>query len=140
MSPKKTEPQVGRTHSDRVRKGGTPPRFKHGTRVAFNIVCARCGAEDTLPFVPKNTSEVLCSTCAREEYGEAWDKGRSGKPAEFEFACVACGDTDRVPFWPEDPEEPRLCSFCRLGLERPVHGRVDGEVLDARAGVRKRKG
>lgn len=140
MSPKPKVPQVGHTRTASPRKrGGAPPRLKHGTRVAFNVTCSACGKHDTLPFVPKNTDEILCSACAREKFGDDWDKGRSGKPAEFEFTCVACGATDLLPFWPEDPNEPRLCGMCMRGVEKPIHGRVDGEIIDPRAGVRKRR-
>lgn len=137
--PPKKPISVAKTHSARRRKGGAPPRMTHGTRVAFNITCAECGADDTLPFVPKNTDEVLCSKCARERYGDDWDRGRSEKPAEFEFDCAACGEHDVVPFMPDDPTAPMLCKMCSRGIEKPVHGRIEGEIIDRKAGVRKRK-
>lgn len=131
---------VSKTRSSAKHKRGAPPRLTHGTRVAFNVTCAACGNEDTLPFVPKNADELLCSSCARERFGDDWDKGRSERPAEFEFECVACGAKAVVPFVPEDPNAPMLCGMCMQGVEKPVHGRVEGEVIDPKAGVRKRKG
>lgn len=134
-------PSVGTTSTARgAKRHAVPPRIKHGTRVAFNITCATCGREDTLPFVPKNTDELLCSSCARERFGDDWDKGRGPRPAEFEFDCAACGAHDVVPFVPEDPTAPMLCAMCVQGIEKPVRGRVDGEIIDSRAGVRKRRG
>ena len=32
-------------------------------RQYFTTVCAECGGEATVPFVPKSDSGVLCSTC-----------------------------------------------------------------------------
>lgn len=64
-------------------KGFTPPlrckecrlqaRARHdnnggggrGPRQSFPIVCAQCGAEDTVPFQPKGDKPVLCRNCFR---------------------------------------------------------------------------
>ena len=36
-----------------------------GHRQSFPIVCAQCGAEDTVPFQPKGDKPVLCRNCFR---------------------------------------------------------------------------
>jgi CxxC-x17-CxxC domain-containing protein len=41
----------------KARLGLEPPRVMH------TIVCAECGQETTVPFVPRNGRPVLCSSC-----------------------------------------------------------------------------
>jgi CxxC-x17-CxxC domain-containing protein len=41
----------------KARLGLEPPRMMH------TIVCAECGQETTVPFVPRNGRPVLCSSC-----------------------------------------------------------------------------
>jgi CxxC-x17-CxxC domain-containing protein len=41
----------------KARLGLEPPRMMH------TIVCAECGRETTVPFVPRNGKPVLCSSC-----------------------------------------------------------------------------
>ena len=38
---------------------GLPPR----ARVAYPVTCAACGAETTVPFVPRGDRPVYCSGC-----------------------------------------------------------------------------
>ncbi len=38
---------------------GAAPR----ERVTYRTVCANCGQETTVPFVPRGTKPVYCSTC-----------------------------------------------------------------------------
>ena len=45
-----------RTNRRRERSGGGP-------RVTHTVVCAECGAEATVPFVPRNDRPVYCSQC-----------------------------------------------------------------------------
>lgn len=140
MARRKDNVQISHTRDSKPRKKGVSPRFTHGTRVAFNVTCEACGKDDTLPFVPHNAEQILCGECAEERFGENWDKGRSEKPTEFEFDCAACGESSVVPFVPEDPSAPILCRLCEQGIQKPVRGRVDGgEIIDSKAGVRKRK-
>jgi CxxC-x17-CxxC domain-containing protein len=40
-----------------VPAGERPPREMH------TIVCAECGAEDQVPFLPRNDKPVYCSNC-----------------------------------------------------------------------------
>ncbi len=39
-------------------------RTEHGTRVARSITCVRCGADDTLHFIPRHEARALCRKCA----------------------------------------------------------------------------
>lgn len=40
-----------------------------GPRQSFPIVCANCGAHDTVPFEPKGDKPVLCRNCFRQQKG-----------------------------------------------------------------------
>lgn len=53
----------------KARLGLEPPRAMHA------VVCAECGQETTVPFLPRNGRPVLCSSCfaktkMREEIAE----------------------------------------------------------------------
>ena len=45
-----------RANRRRERAGGAP-------REMHRVICAECGAETTVPFVPRNDRPVYCSTC-----------------------------------------------------------------------------
>ena len=136
---KPTPAPVAHRKTNAKKKKGIPPRLTHGTRVAFHVTCARCGNDDTLPFVPKNVEEVFCSKCAEEEFGEDWDKGRSQKSADYEFACAACGKTAVVNFEPEEPEG-FLCLDCVKGIETADPSRLEGATqVGKKRGIMKRK-
>jgi CxxC-x17-CxxC domain-containing protein len=34
-----------------------------GERIQHQVICAECGQETTVPFVPRNGRPVYCSTC-----------------------------------------------------------------------------
>ena len=57
-------------------KKGKAPSMTHGTKVLFNVTCAKCGEADVLPFVPKTQGELLCQKCAAKTFGEGWANGR----------------------------------------------------------------
>lgn len=139
MARRKNNTTVNQTRGNAPRKKGVSPRFTHGTRVAFRVTCEHCGKDDTLPFVPHNAEHLLCSTCASERYGENWDKGRYEKPSEIEFTCASCAKEAVAPVPEEDEPAPMLCRACEFGVERAKPGRVEGEIIDKRGGVRKRK-
>ena len=44
-----------------------------GTRIQYPVICAECGKETTVPFVPRNEKPVYCSDC--------FDRMRSGAAA-----------------------------------------------------------
>ena len=35
----------------------------HREKVSYRTVCAKCGAETEVPFIPKNDKPVYCSEC-----------------------------------------------------------------------------
>lgn len=46
---------------------GGPPR----ERVSHTTTCANCGQETTVPFVPRGTKPVYCSSCFDQMRGES---------------------------------------------------------------------
>lgn len=118
------------------------PRKEHGTRVMLPITCAECGATDTLDYVPKGADldEVLCSDCAREEFGTDSDwarveqaKQEDSDDREWKFECDSCGRTDYLPFEPK-PDRHYECNLCRLDHETPDEDRLSGRE-EAAGGV-----
>ena len=113
----------------------TVPRKKHGTRVMLPITCAECGETDTLDYVPKGADldDVLCSECAREQFGtdSAWArverrKKEEAKQREWKFECDECGRTDYLPFEPK-PERHYECNLCRMDHDTPSPERLAGK-------------
>jgi CxxC-x17-CxxC domain-containing protein len=47
-----------RANRKQMRLGGVP-----GERIQHPVVCAECGRETTVPFVPRNGRPVYCSDC-----------------------------------------------------------------------------
>lgn len=41
-------------------------RTEHGTRVAQQITCGRCGSADMVNFIPRERDKALCRRCAAE--------------------------------------------------------------------------
>jgi len=105
---------------------GLSPSKSHGTRVSFNIVCSKCGREDTLPFVPRTKGEILCHVCAEDVFGENWAHGRQvDYPDEYTFKCDQCGREDHVRFRPREGKK-LLCRHCLHGEEQPQTDRLKG--------------
>lgn len=116
------------------RKFKSVPRRKHGTRVMLPITCAECGASDTLDYVPKGADldDVLCSDCAREQFGTDSDwarierkKSQESDGGEWAFECDTCGETDYLPFEPK-PEREYTCNLCRFDHDTPSRERLEG--------------
>ena len=40
-----------------------------GPRVSTPITCSKCGKQDSVPFVPRDTSTVLCKDCFKTSRG-----------------------------------------------------------------------
>jgi CxxC-x17-CxxC domain-containing protein len=58
--------QPGRCSSCRVRRrneGNTGGRSERAPREMHTVICAECGVETQVPFLPKNDRPVYCSTC-----------------------------------------------------------------------------
>ena len=46
-----------------------PEKNKSGTRIFYNIECAKCGKKETVDFVPKFGSEAICNDCFKNVRG-----------------------------------------------------------------------
>jgi CxxC-x17-CxxC domain-containing protein len=51
-------------------------------RVAHKVNCANCGQETTVPFVPRGTKPVYCSSCFEQMRGGS-SAGSSGRGARY---------------------------------------------------------
>ena len=47
----------------RSSSGGTANRTERPHREMHTVICAECGAETQVPFLPKNDRPVYCSPC-----------------------------------------------------------------------------
>ena len=43
--------------------GGTGTRSERAPRERHTVICAECGTETQVPFLPKNDRPVYCSSC-----------------------------------------------------------------------------
>lgn len=130
----------------RKRKKKKIPRKDHGTRVMLPITCAECGQTDTLDYVPKGADldDVLCSECARDQFGTDSDwaridraKEKESGDKEWEFQCDECGRTDYLPFEPKD-DRTYECNLCRLDHDTPSEDRLkDREVAAGGVFIRR---
>ncbi len=59
--------QPGRCPSCRARRraegGSSSGRSERAPREMHTVICAECGVETQVPFLPKNDRPVYCSTC-----------------------------------------------------------------------------
>jgi CxxC-x17-CxxC domain-containing protein len=118
----------GKTYD--MSKAAKAPRRKHNTRVTLNIVCADCGKEAELDYVPKGVSipEMKCNECMAEsqEDDSQWKlvqemkerEQRSGKQL-YEINCSACEKETMLPFKP-DPAKTYFCKSCYENDGKPV--------------------
>ena len=104
--------------------GDRPPRQD------FDVVCAECGQNTTVPFKPSGTRPVLCRDCfaknrpARPSGGGGFggdrgprrDFGGGDRPPRqmFDTTCTRCGTATQVPFKPT-PGRDVLCRDCFRG-------------------------
>ena len=47
----------------RTMSSGTGGRSERAQREMHTVICAECGVETQVPFLPKNDRPVYCSTC-----------------------------------------------------------------------------
>ena len=142
-----TECYLIRKEKHDEKKEKKAPRKTHGTRVSFPITCARCGAEETLDYVPKGVklSEALCSDCVRETHGEQsrWsqvsEKKRQEQKGEWEITCARCGRTDYLKFEPK-PDKDYYCVRCFHQHEEPSPDRLEDKKQVGRAVYVRRPG
>ncbi len=94
-------------------------------REEFDVVCAECGTQTTVPFKPTGNRPVLCRDCFQKNRPPRTDRpprrdfggpsGGSGGPAggadrpSFDATCTRCGVQTTVPFKPT----PGRDVFCR---------------------------
>lgn len=96
---------------DRERFAQRHPTDVHGTKVRIDVVCDRCGAQDTLNYVPKTSGAILCRQCAESTFGDEWAQRHHLSAKEFPFTCVKCSAQDFVPFKPK-PDHQLMCKHC----------------------------
>jgi hypothetical protein len=90
-------------------------RTEHGTRVARAIVCASCGARDTIHFAPKDPAKVLCRRCAADLLGV--DDPDTEVGSLHPFTCASCGREGMTRVRMEAGGRDFLCKDCLLGIE-----------------------
>lgn len=73
-------PERGSTPKDEAPRAVPRVRNEHGTRVAKQIVCSRCGSKDSLHFIPRKQEQLLCRKCAAELLGVGDEEGRIYPP------------------------------------------------------------
>jgi len=93
-----------------------------------NAICADCGKECQVPFMPTGDKPVYCSDCFSKRKGEMprRSEGRDfGRPKfrerdrdrqMFSAICDKCGKPCQVPFQPT-PGKPIYCEQC-FGKDR----------------------
>lgn len=93
---------------------------RSGPTEMHDAVCAECGNDCKVPFVPTGRRPVLCRDCFRasEEGGESRaprERSRempsSYDKESFQAECDTCGEDCYVPFKPI-PGKPLYCQRC----------------------------
>jgi CxxC-x17-CxxC domain-containing protein len=90
-------------------------------REEFDVVCAECGKQTTVPFKPTGNRPVKCRECFQKDRpmgsgprtgggdrGPRRDFG-GGERQLFDATCTRCGTQTQVPFKPT----PGRDVFCR---------------------------
>jgi CxxC-x17-CxxC domain-containing protein len=89
-------------------------RNEHGTRVARRVVCGRCGSEDHVPYVPKESGKAMCRDCAALVL-RAYEVGTKVPVETRPETCNLCGTPFRIPLSVVDDGDP-LCPNCLRGF------------------------
>ena len=65
-----------------ARRGGGGGGFRSGPREMHPVVCAQCGKDTEVPFLPRGDRPVYCSTCYTKikSAAEAADAAAAEKP------------------------------------------------------------
>ncbi len=127
------------------------PRRKHNTRVTLNIVCADCGKDAELDYVPKGVAiaDMKCNDCMSKskEDDSQWKMIREMKDREqssgremHEIDCSACGKPTTLPFRP-DPGKTYFCKSCYENDGKPVvtHKDAPKQSLGGNVFIRRSK-
>lgn len=121
-------------------------RNEHGTRVARRVACGRCGAEDHVPYAPRDPSRALCRACAALIL-RAYEVGTRAPTETRAETCNLCGTPFRIPITVVDDGDP-LCLNCLRGfttwsgsIDTPFEERQNRVIEPRKSGVvvRKRK-
>ncbi len=88
------------------RGAGGPPR----QRIEYEVTCAECGAETTVPFEPRGDRPVKCRDCFQKDRGGPRSGGR-GDREMHDATCSRCSAKTQVPFRPT-PGREVLCNDC----------------------------
>lgn len=118
-------------------KATDAPRRKHNTRVTMNIVCAECGKDAELDYVPKGVAiaDMKCAECISKLKGkdsqwgmvkEMKEREQSFGRKEHEIECNACGKMTMLPFRP-DPSKTYFCKPCYENDGKPVVVHKEGQ-------------
>lgn len=96
-------------------------------REEFDVVCAECGVQTTVPFKPSGDRPVKCRDCfqksrpPRDGPGSRGPRssgggfgGDRGERQYFDATCTQCNTQTQVPFKPT-PGRPVLCRDCFRG-------------------------
>jgi len=87
----------------------------------FDIVCAKCGREDTLPFEPndKKREAMYCRECYRKAVREKQQRERSsprkkhGTRVSLRIECAECGEEAELDYVPKGVSlDEMLCETC----------------------------
>jgi hypothetical protein len=120
------------------------PRNEHGTRVARRVACGRCGAEDHVPYAPRDASKALCRACAALVL-RAYEVGTRAPTETRPETCHLCQTPFRIPISVKDDGDP-LCPNCLRGfatwsgsLDTPFEERQQRIIETRRTGVVVRK-
>lgn len=95
-----------------TRVGGA--RNNYGTRISRHIECSRCGADDHVPFVPKDMKRALCRPCAVEVL-KTYEVGVRVRVELKKIDCNLCGKPFEIPASVEDDGD-LLCRDCLQGF------------------------
>ncbi|MHB8633012.1 MAG: CxxC-x17-CxxC domain-containing protein [Thermoplasmatota archaeon] len=89
-------------------------------RESFDVVCAECGVQTTVPFKPTGDRPVKCRDCFQKGRPPRSDRpmggarsfggaGPGGDRPMFDATCTRCGVQTQVPFKPTAGRDV----FCR---------------------------
>ncbi len=103
-------------------------------REEFDVVCAECGKQTTVPFKPTGTRPVKCRECFSKDrpagtgagprgprsFGSGGGAGgdRGADRPMFDTTCSRCGTATQVPFKPT-PGRDVFCRDCFKGSAGP---------------------
>ncbi len=92
--------------------------FDGASRQMYDVTCAECGVETTVPFKPSGDRPVKCRDCFQKDRpARGGDRGFGGRDRvreEHEVTCAECGVQTTVPFKPTG-DRPVKCRDCFQG-------------------------